>query len=490
MIRTYMHYIDGKWINTTSGKTYKRECPANGNLVAEYPLGTRDEALAAIAAARKAFDKGLWPKMSGAKRAEFLFKYAEAIEKEKDKLARIECEDVGKPIREAIGEMQACADFCRHAAGLALNSHGEAYNNMGEDYVAMIVREPKGVIGMITPWNFPACTLFQKLPLALAAGCTAVIKPCSFTSGTTLELARIAHECGIPAGVINVVTGSGSLVGNTIVESKNVDMISFTGSTEVGTKIIEKTAKNCTRVGMELGGKSAMIVFNDCDMDDAIDGAMIGAFINQGEECVATSRLLLEESIADEFVKKLAERTGKIRFGDIFDPETQMGALIHEEHMNSVLDYIRIGKEEGAQLVCGGNRMTGGIYDKGFFVAPTIFDHVTPDMCIYKEEIFGPVLSVTRFKTKEEAIELANDSIYGLGGGVWTKDIDIAMEVARAVRAGTMWVNTCIDGTVLTTFGGYKMSGIGREKGNAGFDEFTEVKTIQIHLGKRNPFYK
>jgi acyl-CoA reductase-like NAD-dependent aldehyde dehydrogenase len=340
---------------------------------------------------------------------------------------------------------------------------------------------------MIVPWNFPLVTLFQKLPFALAAGCTAIIKPSELTSGTALEVAALAREAGLPDGVINVITGTGAAVGEAMSKHPGIDMVSFTGSTVVGKHIAKNAADTVKHVALELGGKAANVVFADADLDAALDGVLFGTILNQGEECVAGTRLLIEESVAPEFVQKLVERAKRVVVGLPLDDRTDVGALIHEEHMQKVLDYIRIGKEEGAALAIGGNRVTSNGLDKGYFVDTTIFTNVTREMRIFREEIFGPVLTVTTFRNVDEAVELANDTNYGLGNGLWTKDIDKAISVSQRLRSGTVFVNTYLESAPQMPFGGFKESGVGRENGLDGLLEYTEVKSTFIKMGKRSP---
>jgi betaine-aldehyde dehydrogenase len=488
--RRYQNLINGDWVNSVSGEMIPRRSPATGQVVAEYAAGNEEDAKKAIAAARTAFDRGPWPRITGAERGRFLYRLAEKMRENKERLALIETEEVGKPIRMARGDIDTAIALVEYAAGLAQHMHGESYNNMGETFTAMVVREPVGVAGLIVPWNFPLVVLCQKLPYALAAGCTVVIKPSEFTSGTALEVARLAEEVGLPSGVINVVTGLGGNVGQAIVDSSDVDFISFTGSTATGRKIINGSADNLKRVSLELGGKGANIVFADADLDDAIDGTLFGIYFNQGEVCCAGSRLLIDDKIADQFLERLVERSLQLKVGDPLDEDTDIGALIHEGHMQKVLGYIESAKEEGAKLLTGGKPIIDSECEKGCFVAPTIFDQVKSNMRIYQEEIFGPVLSVTRFQTVEEAVEIANDTSYGLASALWTKDLDKSMMVSRALRSGTVWVNTIINTAPNLPFGGYKASGTGREMGTAGLDEFTEVKTIQFQIGKRDPYYR
>jgi len=343
---------------------------------------------------------------------------------------------------------------------------------------------------MITPWNFPLLLLCQKLPFALAAGCTAVIKPAEVTSGTTLEMARLATEAGVPAGVVNVVTGRGSVVGQPLAESEHVDVLSFTGSTAIGQRIIEASGRNTKRLSLELGGKAATIVFPDADLEAAVDGVLFGVFFNQGECCVSGARLLVHHDIADDLLAALVDRARALAVGQPLSEDSDIGSLIHAEHLDSVLDHVRAGQQHGARLLIGGERLDDPELRDGFFVAPTILDDVAPDNPAFHQEIFGPVLTVTRFGSQEEAVALANAVEYGLANTVWSKNIDTALTVGRALRSGTVWINTTIDGAPQLPGGGVKNSGYGREMGQAGFDEFTEVKTIQIRTGKRQPFFR
>ncbi|MGG1662054.1 aldehyde dehydrogenase family protein [Brevibacillus sp. NRS-1366] len=488
-VREYKQLINGEWTASSSGETIERRSPATGEVVAKFFLGTIEDTQQAIAAARTAFGNGPWPRMSGAERGRILHRLAQLVRENLERLALIEAQEVGKPIKEARGEMEMCISLIEYAASMSQQIYGQSYSNLGAKRTAMVVKEPVGVVGIITAWNFPAVVLCQKLPFALATGCTTVVKPSEFTSGTTLEISRLAQEAGVPDGVINVVTGYGDVVGQSMIDSPEIDRISFTGSTATGKKVLARSAQYIRKVTMELGGKSAMIVFEDADLEDALDGAMLGFMLNQGEECVSNSRLLIHEKIADDFLEKLVEKVKKIKVGNPLSEDTDMGALIHEDHVNKVLAYIESAKQAGARLLTGGNRLIGGEHQNGCFVEPTIFDQVDQNMKVFQEEIFGPVLSVTRFQNLEEAISLANSVDYGLGNSVWTKDIDKAMTVSRALRSGSVWVNTLIDIVPELPAGGYKASGFGRELGTFSIDEFMEVKTINIHTGKRTPYY-
>jgi betaine-aldehyde dehydrogenase len=484
-VRVYGNWVNGAWAETD--RKVERNSPAHGRLLARFAQSNENDVGAAIEAARNAFDnRSVWSALPGSERAKALGRWVELMTRNLDKLALIEAEEVGKPIRFAKAEAEWSIELTRYAAALAWQIPGDLVSNIGDANLGFVTREPRGVIGMITPWNFPLVTLFQKLPFALAAGCTVVIKPSELTSGSTLEIASLAKEAGIPDGVVNVVTGSGRTVGEMLTGHRKIDMISFTGSTAVGIRIAQRAAEQVKRVGLELGGKAANIVFADADLDAALDGILLGYILNQGEECVQGTRLLVESTIAEEFLERLVERSKKIRLGLPSDEQADVGALIHEKHMEQVLSYIQSGIDEGATLLLGGNRVTENGLGKGFYVAPTIFSNVTPNMKIFREEIFGPVLAVTPFDTADEAIALANDTNYGLGNGVWTKDIDKALRVSRELRSGTVYVNTFLETSVQMPFGGFKESGIGRENGLDGLLEFTEVKSTFIKLGRRS----
>ena len=479
-MRSYNLWINGKAVSASGSDKTIRKSPAHGAELASFALGTREDVEQAVVAAKTALES--WTNTNAMERASLLTRFADLMQANLGRLAEIEAEEVGKPIRDGHGEISHSINLTRYAAALAWEIPGRAQTHHGTSALGIVSYEPIGVVGMITPWNFPAVTLFQKLPYALAAGCTVVIKPSEMTAGTTLEIARLASEAGIPDGVINVVTGKGGIVGNAMVDHPDVDMISFTGSTSVGKAIGEKCARQVKRAGLELGGKAANIVFADADLDDALDGVVL---LNQGEECVAGTRLLVERSIARDFTRELAERISKLRVGLPLDKETDMGAMIHEEQMNSVLTHIETARNEGAEIICGGKRLTGEKYDKGYFIAPTILGNVTPDMTYFREEVFGPVISVTTFETVDEAVALANLTEYGLGNGMWTKDIDKAHQVSKRLKSGTVWVNTYLDGAPQMPFGGYKRSGLGRENGREGLIEFMQVKSTFFRLGKR-----
>lgn len=485
-VRRYGHFIGGSWRGAAT--QIDRRSPVNGKLVATFAEGTAEDVDAAVDAARAAFDGSDWPTLPGVERARLLHTVADAIRRDTDRLALIEVAETGKTIKTARSDLEGTANHFEFAAGLATTVHGESWDNLGSDLAAVNVREPVGVAALIVPWNFPALILAQKLPYALAAGCTVVIKPAETTSGTACELVRLCHEAGVPAGVVNLVTGYGPVAGQALTEHMDVDFVSFTGSTASGRRVVEASAGNLKRLSLELGGKAATIVFNDAELDDAVDAALFAITFNQGECCVSGTRLLVQSEIADDFVHELVSRARRLRVGDPYDEDTDIGALIHEQHLDRVLGFIKAGVEDGATLRTGGARIGEDASD-GTFLAPTVFDHVSPTARIFTEEIFGPVLSVTRFDTTDEAIELANAVTYGLANSVWTKNIDTAHQVTRRLRSGTVWVNTTIDGAPQLPLGGYKQSGYGRETGQHGMEEFTNLKSIQTRIGRRTPAY-
>ncbi|MDX8356477.1 aldehyde dehydrogenase family protein [Sphingopyxis terrae] len=486
-VRRSDHFINGAPRKGASGERHSRHSPAHGGLLAEFAAGDARDVNEAVLAARTAFNAG-WSATSGEQRATVLNAFAALIDANADRLAAIEAEEVGKPVRFARFEIGASAQLARYAAALAWQLSGQSFNNLGEDKLGLVTREPCGVVGLITPWNFPLLTLFQKLPYALAAGCTVVLKPSELTSGTALEVAALAVEAGLPAGVFNVVTGTGEAVGNALVTHKDVDMISFTGSTRVGKQIAREAAGTMKRVALELGGKAANIVFADADFEAAIDGVLFGFILNQGQECVAGARLLLEASIAPRFLEELKQRTGRLKIGLPLDQSVDVSSLIHEAHLESVLGHVASAQREGAEVVVGGKRL-GDEFASGFFMAPTIVTGVSPDMRLFREEVFGPVLSVTTFDSVEEAVALANDTDYGLANGVWTMDINKALTIARRLRSGTVFVNTYLETAPQLPFGGYKQSGQGRENGLEGLLEFTEIKSTVVKLGPREAIF-
>lgn len=475
------NYINGEWIGPSNSDRNKVINPANQEVIAVAPRATKEETEEAIAVAKSAFESGVWSGLTAHERSEYLNKIADKIDENFDELVRLEVMDNGKIKAEAEFDIADAAGCFRYYAGLVLAPEGETYQ-VPEDVQAMIVKEPVGVAGLIVPWNFPLLMSVWKIAPALAAGNTIVYKPAEATPITAMKLVEIIEEVGVPKGVINLVMGRGSVVGQTIAESKDVDLVSFTGSTEVGREIMRAAAGNLKKISLELGGKSPNIIFADADFETAIDHALMGIYFGSGQVCSAGSRVLVEESIYDKFVETFVERAKLIKVGPGLDENSQMGAINSESQMNTILKYIEIGKEEGATLAFGGRRLTENGLDKGFFIEPTVFTNVTSDMRIVQEEIFGPVVTIQKFKDEEEAIQLANDTDFGLAGGVFSNDGAKALRVIKKVRAGITWVNTFGPTYNEAPWGGYKMSGIGRSLGTYGLDDFQEIKQININL--------
>ncbi|MGF6506351.1 acyl-CoA reductase-like NAD-dependent aldehyde dehydrogenase [Paraburkholderia sp. 32] len=475
-------YIDGQWREAGGGERVERLSPAHGELVSTYAVATPEDVDAAIDAAHRAFHHGPWPKMKGAERARVLLAIADGIQAQIERLALIESLENGKPLTQARAEVAGCVDLWQYAASLARTTGGDAYNTLGEDMLGLVLRQPIGVVGIITPWNFPLWILCQKLPFAMAAGCTCVIKPSELTSGTTVMLMEILEKAGVPAGVANVVTGKGSRVGQPLAESPRVDMLSFTGSTHVGSMLAGVASKKLKKVALELGGKNPQIVFPDCDWDAMVDAVVFGVYFNAGECCNSGSRVLVHESIVERFAAVVIERAREVPVGDPLHPDAKVGAIVSEQQMNDILGHIETGVSAGAKVRLGGARYVSA---NGLYLQPTVLTDVTADMGVAREEIFGPVLSVIAFRDLDHAIEIANDTAYGLSAAVWSSDIDTCLKVARGVDAGTIWVNTFLDGYPELPFGGFKASGVGRELGKQAVEDYTETKTIQLHIGER-----
>ncbi|MBW0370787.1 aldehyde dehydrogenase family protein [Ensifer adhaerens] len=480
--RSFGFFIDGQWKEGTDH--FERASPGHGTPVTRTVRCTIDDLNAAVAAARDAFEDRRWSGLSGAARAGVLLRVAEILRRRRDEIAYWETLENGKPISQARGEIDHCIACFEVGAGAARLLHGDSFNSLGDDLFGMVLREPIGVIGLITPWNFPFLILCERVPFILASGCTMVVKPSEVTSVTTLLLAEVLAEAGLPAGVYNVVTGSGRSIGQALAEHPDVDMLSFTGSTAVGRSCVHAAAdSNFKKLGLELGGKNPIIVFADSDLEDAADGAAFGISFNTGQCCVSSSRLIVERSVAAEFEKLLVEKMKRIRVGDPLDEGTQVGAITTEAQNATILDYIAKGKAAGAKLLTGGETIDLG---HGQYIAPTLFSGVSRDMAIARDEIFGPVLCSMHFDTVEEAIQLANDTVYGLAASVWTKNIDKALTVTRKVRAGRFWVNTIMAGGPEMPLGGFKQSGWGREAGVYGVEEYTQVKSVHVEIGKRS----
>ncbi|PYR25499.1 MAG: betaine-aldehyde dehydrogenase [Acidobacteria bacterium] len=475
-------FINGEWRDATGGKTIEVVNPATEEVIAEVASAEQGDVDAAVAAARAAL-AGPWGRLSARERGRLIWRIGEKLLEKADDIARLETLHNGKPIFESRQiEVPASAECFQYFAGWADKIHGETLPVKG-NYLTYTLREPIGVVAAIVPWNFPLLLTSWKVGPALAAGNTVIIKPASQTPLTALALADIARELGVPPGVINVVTGPGSTVGQMLVQHPGIDKIAFTGDTTTGKAIMKGSSETLKRITLELGGKSPNIVFPDADLDAAVRGATTGIFYGKGEVCAAGSRLLVDKSIKNEFVDKVASRAKKMTPGDPLDPKTRLGAISSKRQLENNLRYIAIATKEGAQLVAGGARADIGT-GKGYFLQPTVFDGVTPEMTIAREEIFGPVLAAIEFGDVDEAIARANDSQYGLAAAVWTKDIKKAHYVARKLQAGTVWINTYNIYDTAAPFGGYKQSGFGREMGMHALEHYTQVKTVWVDLNQ------
>ena len=479
-------YVDGDWVAAGEREVFERSSPGHGVPVTRIPKCTEADLDMAVAAARAAFEDRRWSGLYGGDRAAVLLEAGQIIRKRAEEIAYFETLENGKPISQARAEVDGCAGMFEYASGLARSLHGDSFNNLGDSMFGVVTREPVGVVGLITPWNFPFLILCERVPYILAAGCTIVAKPSEVTSATTLILAEILTQAGLPDGVMNVVTGSGSTIGQKLTEHMDVDMLSFTGSTNVGRHCVAASGtSNFKKLGLELGGKNPQIVFADADLEDAADGVAFGIGFNTGQCCVSGSRLIVERSVADDFAAMVADKFAKVRVGDPLDEQTQVGAITTDAQNTTIMSYIQKGRDEGARLICGGEQLDLG---RGQYIAPTLFGEVRADMSIAREEIFGPVLAVMPFDTMDEAIAMANDTEYGLAASVWTKNIDQALTVTRRVRAGRFWVNTTLSGGPELPIGGFKQSGWGREAGVYGVEEYTQIKSVHIEIGKRSPW--
>jgi aldehyde dehydrogenase (NAD+) len=471
-------FINGKWQPAKSGKTFETINPATEEVIAKVSEGDAADIDLAVKAAREAFENGPWSKMDARDRGKLMNRLADLIEEEIDDLAALETLDNGKPIRDSrAADLPLTIDCLRYYAGWADKLHGQTIPVRGK-YFTYTRREPVGVVGQIIPWNFPMLMVAWKWGPALAAGNCIVMKPAEQTPLSCLRMAKLAQEAGFPDGVINVVPGMGPTAGGALVKHPDVDKVAFTGSTEVGQIIMREAAGTVKRISLELGGKSPNIVFADSDLDAAAAGAHFGLYFNQGQCCCAGSRLFVEDKVHDKLVEKISAMNTKRRLGDPFDPATEQGPQVNKEQFDKILGFIEAGKKEGAKCVTGGERWG----DKGYFIEPTLFTNVTDTMKIAEEEIFGPVMSILRFKDLDEIVKRANKTNYGLAAAVWTRDIAKAHYLAAKIKAGTVWINCYDVFDAAAPFGGFKQSGIGRELGERGLDAYTEWKTVTVSL--------
>mmetsp|Transcript_28720 Transcript_28720/g.54323 ORF Transcript_28720/g.54323 Transcript_28720/m.54323 type:complete len:567 (-) Transcript_28720:204-1904(-) len=475
------HLIAGTWVE--GAETFERRSPSHGAVVSVSAKGDATVTEQAIHAARATFDTGVWSRLSGKDRATVLLRVADLIEANVDRIAVQETLESGKPISQARGEVGGAADLWRYAASLARTMHGDSHNTLGDEMLGVVLKEPIGVVSIITPWNFPFWILSQKLPFALAAGCTVVVKPSEMTPSSTVMMGELLTDAGLPSGVCNIVLGHGEPVGSVMATHKDVDMVTFTGSTAVGKLITGAASGTLKKVALELGGKNPQVICPDADLDSAADAVTFGVYFNVGQCCNASSRIIVHEDIAPDFVAHVVALSRKVKFGDPLDPDTQVGAIVTAEHNAKIAGYVRDAVADGAKLELGGDALDVGGLGAQFY-KPTVITNVTPDMAIAREEVFGPVLVVLTYRTLEEAIALVNDSDYGLSAGIWSENVHTCMEFARRAQVGTVWTNTWMDGFAELAFGGVKQSGQGREIGRYGFEEFLEVKSLVMRIGR------
>jgi acyl-CoA reductase-like NAD-dependent aldehyde dehydrogenase len=489
-MQRYQLYIDNRHADAASGQWFESYNPYTGEPWAQIAQGNADDVDRAVRAAHRAFTEGPWPQLTASQRGLLLHRLGDLVARDAKKLAAIEVRDNGKLLAEMQGQLNYIPQWYYYFGGLADKIQGAVIPLDKKGYFNFTRHEPLGVVAVITPWNSPLLLTAWKLAPALAAGCTAVLKPSEFTSASTLEFVKLIEEAGFPSGVVNVVTGFGKEVGTPLVEHPLVKKIAFTGSDTTGRAINELAAKSFKHVSLELGGKSPNIVFADAKLEDAVNGAVAGIFAATGQTCIAGSRLLLQEDIHDEFVDKLLALAKTARMGDPMSPDTQIGPVTTQPQYKKVLGYIDVARQEGAKLLMGGGPATRPECGKGWFVEPTIFGGVDNKMRIAQEEVFGPVLAVIKFKDEEDAVGIANDVRFGLGSGVWTSDIGRALRMSERIQAGTVWVNTYRAVSYLSPFGGYKDSGLGRENGIDAIRNYLQVKSVWINTGAAtaNPF--
>jgi aldehyde dehydrogenase (NAD+) len=476
-------FIDGRWVEAASGKTFETINPSTGEVLATVAEGDAEDIDRAVTAARRAFG-GPWSRFKPFERQNLLLKLADLVERNFEELAALDTLDMGAPISRTLGSRLRAVGMLRYYAGQATAMHGETIeNSLPGEYVSFTLKEPVGVVGAIIPWNGPLTATIWKIGPALATGCTVVLKPAEEAPLTPLRLAELCQEAGVPPGVVNVVPGFGETAGAALAAHPDVDKVAFTGSHVTGQKIVQASAGNLKRVSLELGGKSPDVVFADADLDAAVPGASMAVFANSGQICSAGTRLFVERKIYDEFTARVAAFSKTLRIGNSILPETQVGPLVSAEQLDRVTSYLAIGRQEGARPLSGGAQLTDGDMAKGFFVPPTVFADVKDEMRIAQEEIFGPVISAIPFTDIEEVIERSNKTSFGLGSGLWTRDVTKAHKLARGIRAGSVWINCYQAMDPAVPFGGYKMSGYGRESGKQHVEEYLNVKAVWIKTG-------
>jgi len=480
MILHYNLFIDGKFIENKNKQSIVN--PATSEPIAEVSVASTEDIEYALSAARKAFDSGTWKNLSLPQRREYILKISQGILDKAQGLASLESLNTGKPIKETtfmdIPSSAATFEYFANNLEKFLSEENLEINSQIANAKSKLIREPQGVVVLIVPWNYPLLITSWKLAQALAAGNTVILKPSSLTPLTALELGKIINNAGLPAGVVNIINASGDTIGKTLCADKRVDMISFTGSNVVGKKIIEYASSNVKKLTMELGGKSASIILKDADLELAVNGSLCSIFLNQGQMCTAMSRIFVQDEIYDKFINDFIAKAKRIKVGNPEDFETQMGPLISKPQLEKIISYVEKAKKEGAKLACGGKAPDNASLKQGFFFEPTVFIDVSKDMAIFKEEIFGPVVCISRFKTEEEATKLANDSDFGLAASIWTKSLQSAEIISKSLNAGTIWVNTYGMFFNELPYGGFKQSGFGKELGREGFLEYTRLKNV------------
>lgn len=479
-------FINGQWVKPVKGQTFPAIDPSDESVITQIGAGTADDVDAAVKAARQAFDQGPWPKLSGTERAVYLRRIAEEIRKRVDHLAALEVKDNGKPLPEAVWDIEDtafCFDFYADLAEKSDSSPEKAIKLSDDGFVSKAIKEPVGVVAAITPWNFPMLMASWKVAPAIAAGCTIILKPSEVTSITALEMADICQGVGLPEGVVNIVTGMGPDAGAPLAEHPLVDKIAFTGSVPTGSRLMESAARDVKNISLELGGKSPLVIFEDCDLEDAVEWLMFGIFWNKGEVCSATSRVLIHQDLYPKVLDRLVEECRKLCIGNGMDEGVLLGPLVNGAQYEKVTQAIEKGKQSGATLAYGGERPAG--FDKGFYLQPAVFVDVPTDSALWNEEIFGPVVAIRTFESEEEAIHLANDSEFGLAGAVMSKDLERCERVARSLKAGIIWINCSQPTFIEAPWGGYKKSGIGRELGEWGYENYLETKQITTYISEK-----